>query len=100
MTEICTSTARRFPLVTFIDTPGLVDGDMQYAYDCDSALLWLGKSHYHLSYLLSYSGQQVEMIIVFFDPVGQALCKHTMDVVGGRQLAINLVELIPARIPQ
>ena len=28
-TEISTSTAKNFPLATFIDTPGLVDGKMQ-----------------------------------------------------------------------
>ncbi len=32
-TEISTSKQKRFPLVTFVDTPGLVDGDMNYPFD-------------------------------------------------------------------
>lgn len=41
-TEICTSRQKRFSLVTFVDTPGLVDGDMKYPFDVDQAILWLG----------------------------------------------------------
>lgn len=41
-TEICTSRQKRFSLVTFVDTPGLVDGDMKYPFDVDKAILWLG----------------------------------------------------------
>jgi len=29
--------------VTFVDTPGLVDGDMKYAFDVDDSILWLGE---------------------------------------------------------
>ncbi|XP_060709441.1 uncharacterized protein LOC132834534 isoform X2 [Hemiscyllium ocellatum] len=49
------------------DTPGLVDGDMSYEFDVDKALIWLG--------------EQADLILVFFDPMGQALCKRTLDVV-------------------
>ena len=31
-TEISTSKQKKFPLVTFVDTPGLVDGDMNYPF--------------------------------------------------------------------
>ena len=41
-TEVSTSKAKKFPLVTFIDTPGLVDGDMNYPFDVNKAILWLG----------------------------------------------------------
>lgn len=41
-TEICTSRQKRFSLVTFVDSPGLVDGDMKYPFDVDQAILWLG----------------------------------------------------------
>lgn len=41
-TEISTSRAKKFNLVTFIDTPGLVDGDMHYPFDVNETLLWLG----------------------------------------------------------
>lgn len=42
-TEISTSKQKKFSLVTFIDTPGLVDGDMKYPFDVNQAMLWLGK---------------------------------------------------------
>ncbi|KAK7934081.1 hypothetical protein WMY93_004977 [Mugilogobius chulae] len=65
--EITTSKQKKFSLVTFIDTPGLVDGDMIYPFDVNSAITWLG--------------QQSDLIFVFFDPMGQALCKRTLNIV-------------------
>ena len=56
-TEISTSKQKKFPLVTFVDTPGLVDGDMNYPFDVNQAMLWLG--------------DLVDLIFVFFDPIGQ-----------------------------
>ncbi|XP_041035933.1 uncharacterized protein si:ch211-11k18.4 [Carcharodon carcharias] len=66
-TEISTSKQKKFSLVTFIDTPGLVDGDMKYPFDVDQAILWLG--------------ELCELVLVFFDPMGQALCKRTLNIV-------------------
>lgn len=66
-TEIVTSQHRSFPMITFVDTPGLIDGDAKYPYDIDAALLWLGR--------------MADVTLVFFDPIGQALRKHTIDVV-------------------
>jgi len=43
-TEISTSKQKKFGLVTFVDSPGLVDGDMKYPFDVNKALLWLGNS--------------------------------------------------------
>lgn len=40
--EISTSKQKKFSLVTFVDTPGLVDGDMVYPFDVNSAITWLG----------------------------------------------------------
>lgn len=42
-TEISTSKQKKFSLVTFIDTPGLVDGDMKYPFDVNEAINWIGK---------------------------------------------------------
>lgn len=42
--EISTSKQKKFSLVTFVDTPGLVDGDMVYPFDANSAITWLGRS--------------------------------------------------------
>jgi len=66
-TEISTSKQKKFNLVTFVDTPGLVDGDMNYPFDVNQAILWLG--------------ELVDLIFVFFDPIGQALCKRTLNIV-------------------
>lgn len=30
--------------MTFVDSPGLVDGDMKYPFDVDEVILWLGES--------------------------------------------------------
>ena len=56
-TEISTSKQKKFPLVTFLDTPGLVDGDMNYPFDVNEAITWLAE--------LS------DLIFVVFDPIGQ-----------------------------
>ncbi|XP_046721485.1 uncharacterized protein LOC124396408 isoform X2 [Silurus meridionalis] len=66
-TEICTSRQKQFSLVTFVDTPGLVDGDMKYPFDVDQTILQLG--------------DVCDLILVFFDPIGQALCKRTLNIV-------------------
>eukprot|EP00106_Octopus_bimaculoides_P017282 XP_014784724.1 PREDICTED: uncharacterized protein LOC106879596 [Octopus bimaculoides] len=66
-TEVSTSKQKKFPLVTFIDSPGLVDGDMKYPFDVNKAILWLG--------------DLADLIFVFFDPIGQALCKRTLNIV-------------------
>ncbi|KAM9858823.1 uncharacterized protein ACBR49_020791 [Aulostomus maculatus] len=65
--EISTSKQKKFSLVTFVDTPGLVDGDMIYPFNVNSAITWLG--------------EQSDLIFVFFDPMGQALCKRTLNIV-------------------
>mmetsp|Transcript_33808 Transcript_33808/g.60395 ORF Transcript_33808/g.60395 Transcript_33808/m.60395 type:complete len:470 (-) Transcript_33808:392-1801(-) len=66
-TEVCTSKARDFNCVSFVDTPGLVDGDMQYPFNVQDSIVWLA--------------DHVDLILVFFDPIGQATCKRTMEVV-------------------
>jgi len=66
-TEISTSKQKKFSLVCFVDSPGLVDGDMKYPFDVNAAIEWFG----NLS----------DLIFVFFDPMGQALCKRTLNLV-------------------
>ena len=66
-TEISTSKQKEFSLVTFVDTPGLVDGDMKYPFDVNEAIQWLG--------------ELADLIFVYFDPIGQALCKRTLNLV-------------------
>ena len=67
-TEVSTSKQKKFPLITFIDTPGLVDGDMEYPFDVDTAV--------------TLFGDMADLIFVLFDPIGQALCKRTLNIVG------------------
>lgn len=54
-TEVSTSKQKKFSLVTFIDTPGLVDGDMKYPFDVNKAITWLGECIY--SYAVSHYPQ-------------------------------------------
>ncbi|XP_010875035.1 uncharacterized protein si:dkey-98f17.5 [Esox lucius] len=65
--EISTSKQKKFSLVTFVDTPGLVDGDMVYPFDVNQAI--------------TSFGEQADLVFVFFDPMGQALCKRTLNIV-------------------
>ena len=44
---------------------GLVDGDMNYPFDVNQAILWLG--------------ELVDLIFVFFDPIGQVRIKIQGD---------------------
>ena len=41
-TEVSTSRQKKFSLVMFVDTPGLVDGDMNYPFNVDNAIVLLG----------------------------------------------------------
>jgi len=66
-TEISTSIEKDFKLITFIDTPGLVDGSFQYPFAVEDAILSVA--------------QHVDLIYIFFDPIGQALCDRNMRVV-------------------
>lgn len=66
-TEISTSKQKKFNLVMFVDTPGLVDGDMSYPFDVNQSIEFLGGL--------------CDLIFVFFDPIGQALCKRTLNIV-------------------
>ena len=45
-------------MITFIDTPGLVDGSFQYPFPVEDAIVAVAK--------------HVDLIYVFFDPIGQA----------------------------
>ncbi|CAK4673752.1 unnamed protein product [Aphanomyces euteiches] len=66
-THVSTSTARHFNVVDFCDTPGLVDGDISYPFDVNAAIVAMAA--------------HADLIFVFLDPMGQALCSRTMQVV-------------------
>ncbi|KAJ1493198.1 hypothetical protein T484DRAFT_2799097 [Baffinella frigidus] len=66
-TQFSTSTARDFPMVEFIDTPGLVDGTVKYPFDIDEAIERLA--------------EHASIVLVFMDPIGKALVARTMKVV-------------------
>ena len=51
-TEISTSKQKKFNLVMFVDTPGLVDGDMLYPFDVNKAIEWLGKLHFMFAFII------------------------------------------------
>eukprot|EP00898_Chlorokybus_atmophyticus_P002725 jgi/Chlat1/3453/Chrsp23S03772 len=75
-TEVSPSKERSFSCTELIDTPGLVDGDLQYPFDVDSVIVWLA--------------DHADLILVFFDPIGQALCARTMDII--QRLNVNHAE--------
>jgi len=66
-TELAISTKNKFPLVTLIDTPGLVDGNLKYPFNVEESILWMA--------------DHCDLILVFFDPQGLALCRRTLRVV-------------------
>ena len=66
-TRICASKARQFSSVNLIDTPGLTDGQMEYPYPVDKVIMFFA--------------EHCDLVCVFFDPIGQALCERTMAVV-------------------
>eukprot|EP00287_Rhodomonas_sp_CCMP768_P013518 CAMPEP_0196722358 /NCGR_PEP_ID=MMETSP1091-20130531/4732_1 /TAXON_ID=302021 /ORGANISM="Rhodomonas sp., Strain CCMP768" /LENGTH=474 /DNA_ID=CAMNT_0042064037 /DNA_START=59 /DNA_END=1483 /DNA_ORIENTATION=- len=66
-TEFSTSVEKNFPLVEFIDTPGLTDGTLKYPFDVDQVI-------YELA-------EHATMIMVFLDPIGKALVSRCMNVV-------------------
>jgi hypothetical protein len=66
-TELAISTKNKFPLVTLIDTPGLVDGNLKYPFNVEESLLWMA--------------DHCDLILIFFDPQGLALCRRTLRVV-------------------
>ena len=66
-TEISTSKEKNFSCVDIVDSPGLVDGDMCYPFD--------------VAKVIESLADHVDLILVFFDPIGQALCKRTMKVI-------------------
>ncbi|ORY50811.1 hypothetical protein BCR33DRAFT_780721 [Rhizoclosmatium globosum] len=66
-TEIVPSNSRNFDLITFIDSPGLVDGGVKYPFDPETVLIQMAN--------------EADLVFSFFDPIGQALCARTMNVV-------------------
>ncbi|CAB4063942.1 unnamed protein product [Lepeophtheirus salmonis] len=75
-TEISTSKHKKFNLITFVDTPGLVDGDMNYPFDVDvnETILWLGD----LVDLVLYSSTLSDRLYVnrVMMQIVQELCKR------------------------
>lgn len=65
--NVSTSKAREFPMVDFIDTPGLVDGGIVYPFDPNK--------------LIERLAAISDIIFVFMDPHGGSNCTRTMSVV-------------------
>ena len=63
----CVPSSKDLRALTVIDTPGLVDGGVDYAFNIGNAIVELSTT--------------ADLIIVMLDPVGQALCARTLDVV-------------------
>lgn len=61
------SNAKSFKDIILIDTPGLADGDLKYKFNIESSLEWFA--------------DKCDLILIFFDPNGQALCKRTTSLI-------------------
>ena len=61
------SKERHFENIVFIDTPGLADGNLKYKFDVDEVYKWLAR--------------HCDLVFVFLDPIGQALCSKTNKLV-------------------
>lgn len=66
-TKISSKKERKFDKIDFIDTPGLTDGNVRYNCDIIEMMKWVSEF--------------VDLILVFLDPVGQALCMKTMEMI-------------------
>ena len=75
-TIVSVSQERCFPNVDFIDTPGLVDGSVEYPFDVNQVLLFLA--------------DYVDLIFVFLDPHEQALGSRTMEVVKMLNVGVSM----------
>ena len=54
--KTCTSKARNFDQIVFIDTPGLADGGLLYKFNVEGVYEWFSK--------------HCDLIAVFYDPIG------------------------------
>ena len=88
------SAARDFPALDIIDTPGLVDGEISYPFDINKAIIataavadlgaWRGGGADVVCVCLRrtlLTTPSPPPVLVFLDPIGQALCSRTMNVV-------------------
>lgn len=66
-TESTTVCNRNFACIDFIDTPGLLDGFVAYPFDVNR--------------IIAHLATVADVVLVFLDPIGQALCSRTMEVV-------------------
>ena len=66
-TRILLKDEKNFKNIDFIDTPGLTDGKISYNCDIIEMMKWI--SNY------------VDLVLVFLDPIGQALCLKTMEMI-------------------
>jgi ribosome biogenesis GTPase A len=70
-THFSQSDERLFSMVNFIDTPGLVDGHVEYPFDVNKGIVYMAK--------------HVDKILIFLDPMGKATVTRTMDVIKALQ---------------
>lgn len=66
-TKVSAHRSRDFRMIDFVDTPGLVDGNVEYPFDVNGVLQLLAGV--------------ADLVLVFVDPMGQALCSRTMQAV-------------------
>ena len=76
------------PWELYLDSPGLVDGDMSYPFDVNEAILWLSEPWelyldspglvdgdmsypFDVNEAILWLSELCDLVFVFFDPIGQ-----------------------------
>lgn len=65
--KTCPSRNGRLQLIDLVDTPGLADGELQYPFNVEKIIVEMTSC--------------VDLFLVFFDPIGQALGRRVLSVV-------------------
>ena len=70
---------RSFPVVDFVDTPGMTDEKSDYHFEVEDVILEMAQ-------------HKADLILVFLDPRGQAFCQRTIET------AAKLFQIVPEKV--
>lgn len=77
--EIVPERNRSFPVVDFVDTPGMTDEKSDYHFEVEDVILEMAQ-------------HKADLILVFLDPRGQAFCQRTIET------AAKLFQIVPEKV--
>ena len=79
MLQIVPERNRSFPVVDFVDTPGMTDEKSDYHFEVEDVILEMAQ-------------HKADLILVFLDPRGQAFCQRTIET------AAKLFQIVPEKV--